>query len=269
MPRLRFLSIALFYAVGIGFAYSAPVPADADWVTIRGRIVWPEKADIPNNPPVNLGGVGQDKEYALRGGPIFEDKVLVAPKTRGLKNVVVSLRPDSVEKNVLFPVEKIHPTLKDAKPTTYVVKSEYCRYDRRILAARLGDRIEYRNDQQVFDNIKFDNSEQQSNRTQKPETSWTTDPLKGRIAVFESSIHYWMRGYVRIFDHPYFAITDEDGDFVIPKAPTGKWRIHYWHELGFHKGPEGRNGFPIDVKDEARGVKTIPTVEFEEVRQLP
>ena len=103
MPPLRLLGLATLSALGIGFANSAPVPVEANWVTIRGRVVWPEKVAVPDNPAVNLAGVGQDRQYALRGGPLSEDKVLVAPKTRGLKNVVVSLRPDSLERNVPFP----------------------------------------------------------------------------------------------------------------------------------------------------------------------
>jgi hypothetical protein len=62
---------------------------------------------------------------------------------------------------------------------------------------------------------------------------------------------------MRVFDHPYFAITDQDGKFEIKDAPVGKWRIVYWHELGFHKGREGILGFPIEVKADKPGGTTM------------
>lgn len=263
MLRLQTLGLTALLSLALGSANAAPVPSDAPWVTVRGRILWPEKVPVPENPPIQLP-LGMDRDYALKGGPLFEDKVLVGSNNRGLKNVIVSLRPDVPDKKAAFPLERIHPDYKAAKPIKHVVKSEFCRYDRRILAVREGDTIEFRNDQVIADNIRFDIGDLQSNRLLKSEESWTTESLKvGHMGNFQSSIHPWMRGYVRVFDHPYFAITDADGFFEIPKAPAGKWRIHYWHELGFHKGPEGRNGFPIEVKDEGRGAKVLAALEYE------
>jgi hypothetical protein len=69
-----------------------------------------------------------------------------------------------------------------------------------------------------------------------------------RPIVVTCGIHTWMRGWVRVFDHPYFAITDADGKFEIKKAPAGEWRLFIWQEeTGWlHKG--GREGEPITIK---------------------
>ena len=56
-----------------------------------------------------------------------------------------------------------------------------------------------------------------------------------------------MNGYVRIFDHPYYAVTDEDGKFEIKNAPVGQFRIVYWHENGLRGGAKGRFGEPIKI----------------------
>src|SRR5207302_1584852 len=34
------------------------------------------------------------------------------------------------------------------------------------------------------------------------------------------TIHGWMNGYVRVFNHPYYAVTDADGNFEIKGAPA-------------------------------------------------
>ncbi len=45
-------------------------------------------------------------------------------------------------------------------------------------------------------------------------------------------IHKWMTGVVRVYDHPYAAVTDKDGNFEIKNAPAGaEVRVLVWHEL--------------------------------------
>jgi hypothetical protein len=56
-----------------------------------------------------------------------------------------------------------------------------------------------------------------------------------------------MKAWVRVFDHPYFAITDGDGKFEIKNAPAGDFRLVIWHEgVGWVKG--GKTGTPITIK---------------------
>ena len=35
-------------------------------------------------------------------------------------------------------------------------------------------------------------------------------------------IHPWMKGYIMVFDHPFFAVTAEDGSFEIKGVPAGE-----------------------------------------------
>ncbi len=48
--------------------------------------------------------------------------------------------------------------------------------------------------------------------------------------------HPWMRSYVAVVKHPFFAVTGEDGSFVIKGLPPGKYTVAAWHEKG---GPNG------------------------------
>jgi hypothetical protein len=59
-------------------------------------------------------------------------------------------------------------------------------------------------------------------------------------------LHNWMKGFIYVFPHPYFAITDQEGRFEITNAPAGKLRIVAWQEkAGFVFG--SRDGIEIDV----------------------
>lgn len=42
--------------------------------------------------------------------------------------------------------------------------------------------------------------------------------------------HSWMQAYIWVVGHPFYAVTDSSGQFVIPEVPSGQWRIRVWHE---------------------------------------
>ena len=45
-----------------------------------------------------------------------------------------------------------------------------------------------------------------------------------------SDVHPWTRGFVAVFDHPYFDVTGADGAFSITGLPPGQYTIAAWHE---------------------------------------
>jgi hypothetical protein len=42
--------------------------------------------------------------------------------------------------------------------------------------------------------------------------------------------HPWTRGYIAVFDHPYFAVTSANGAFAFDSIPPGKYTLRVWHE---------------------------------------
>ncbi len=38
-----------------------------------------------------------------------------------------------------------------------------------------------------------------------------------------------MLGFVNVFDHPFFAVTDDKGAFYIPNVPAGTYTLKAWH----------------------------------------
>tara|TARA_B100000902_G_C27133587_1_gene824923 strand:- start:48 stop:758 length:711 start_codon:yes stop_codon:yes gene_type:complete len=43
-------------------------------------------------------------------------------------------------------------------------------------------------------------------------------------------VHPWMKSWVLVSDHPYFAVTDEKGNFVIEGIPAGTYEVVCWQE---------------------------------------
>jgi len=65
-------------------------------------------------------------------------------------------------------------------------------------------------------------------------------PLKGQkipkklskagFVKLKCDVHGWMNGAIAVMDNPYFAITDDNGNFTIDNVPPGTYTLAVWHE---------------------------------------
>jgi hypothetical protein len=61
-------------------------------------------------------------------------------------------------------------------------------------------------------------------------SSLTKTLAKTGLIELSCDCHPWMQGYVYVFEHPYAAVTDERGKFVIENIPPGTYTVGAWHE---------------------------------------
>jgi hypothetical protein len=257
----QLVSCVLCCALACAFARAEDKPA---WATVKGRVVLPADKPIPKRAALT---VTQDKNHCLAKGPILDESVVVNPKNRGVKNVVVYLRPDSKKLDAAFAPAEIHPADAGRAPADAVIDQPCCMFAARVTCARPGDTVVVKNPAPVAHNFFWTSGANgEHNPTLAAKTDWRMpNPLKSEAAPipFKCTIHPWMSGYVRIFDHPYYAVTDADGKFEIKNAPVGKYRVVYWHESGVRGGRDGRFGEPIEIKGPTTELK--PT-EFDVVK---
>lgn len=50
------------------------------------------------------------------------------------------------------------------------------------------------------------------------------------LARFNCAVHNWMNAYAWVLWHPYYAITGEDGKFVLSDVPPGEYELVAWQE---------------------------------------
>jgi plastocyanin len=62
-------------------------------------------------------------------------------------------------------------------------------------------------------------------------------------------LHPWMKAFVCVVEHPFFAVTGADGSFSIPGLPAGKYTLTAWHEA------YGRQ--KVDLEVTAGGAKQV------------
>jgi hypothetical protein len=77
----------------------------------------------------------------------------------------------------------------------------------------------------------------------------THDFVPNRLPIIvHDNIYPWMRAFVWAFEHPYAAVTDEEGDYVIPHVPAGvPLRVQAWHEEVGWLADGLKKGDPIEV----------------------
>lgn len=78
-----------------------------------------------------------------------------------------------------------------------------------------------------------------------------TDRLARAPGVLElrSVQHPWSRGFVFVFDQPYFAVSATDGSFRIESLPPGHYRLTAWHERAAKPVTQD---FDVDAGGQAR-----------------
>ena len=66
--------------------------------------------------------------------------------------------------------------------------------------------------------------------TGSPDRRKTFEAAEGPITI-KCDFHRWMTAHFWVMDHPFFAVTDNEGRFSIPNLPPGKYTLAAWHEV--------------------------------------
>ena len=55
---------------------------------------------------------------------------------------------------------------------------------------------------------------------------------KPEMAIrLKCDVHPWMSAYLHVVEHPFFAVTQQDGTFEIKGLPPGEYEVSVWHEF--------------------------------------
>jgi plastocyanin len=172
-------------------------------------------------PPVEMIRMNTDPKCTESGASSPSEAAIVG-STAGIANVFVYVK-DGLDPSYSFDV-----------PTTAVVLDQKgCKYTPHVAGVRVGQPINIVNSDDTLHNVHaMPMTNQEFNQGQ---------PLKGLLMTktftapevmvrFVCNVHGWMRAWIGVMAHPYFAVTDADGAFKIPNLPPGTYTIGLWHE---------------------------------------
>jgi hypothetical protein len=109
-----------------------------------------------------------------------------------------------------------------------------CMYEPYVFGVVAGQKFKVKNSDPLLHNVH------PTPRVQGNKEINFAQPVKGQVneVVFDKpevllrikcDVHPWMFTYAGVQEHPYFAVTDKDGNFKISNLPNGKYTIEAYH----------------------------------------
>jgi len=243
---VRYYAAAVIAALGLLVVARTDGAAQGDkWGTVKGKVVW-GGAKVPERTEIK---VTVDQAHCLAKGKLLDEDLVVNAKNKGVKWVIVWLAADAEGG-----APPIHPSLKDPKNKKVELDQPMCMFMPRAMAIQQGQDVHVKNSAPVNHNIQWVGdgvNNEGGNVTLPPGKEYTIKDLQAQPLplTMRCNVHPWMSGRLAVFAHPYYAITDEDGNFEIKMAPAGKYRIIAWQEkVGYRNGREGKAGQEIEIK---------------------
>jgi hypothetical protein len=122
-----------------------------------------------------------------------------------------------------------HPT-----PSTQVeINQDGCEYIPHVLGLQTGQTLIIRNSDAVLHNINTRPEQNRGFNISQPQAGMTSErtfPTPEVMIPVQCDVHGWMQAYIGVVDHPYFAVSGDDGSFSIGNLPPGDYVLEAWHE---------------------------------------
>jgi len=127
-----------------------------------------------------------------------------------------------------------------ATPTSAVALDQKgCHYVPHVIGIQTNQKLTITNSDPTQHNIHpTPKSNQEWNQTQ-PNGAAPIEKTFARAEVLipvKCNQHPWMKSYIGVLKHPFFAVSGEDGTFTIKGLHPGTYTVAAWHEKG---GPNG------------------------------
>ena len=203
MKKFLFLFVAIVFCSP---AFAASVTGKA---TFTGTPPNPAKIDM-NADPVCAGS----------GSTVTSEDVVVNSNGT-LKNVFVYVKEGLEGQTFTAPTEKV------------VMNQQGCHYSPHVFGAQVNQPVEIVNSDATLHNVHgMPKASKEFNLGMPIQGMKVTRKFdKPEVMVkFKCDVHPWMHAYVGVVDHPFFAVTGEDGSFEIKNLPPGQYTLEAWHE---------------------------------------
>ncbi|MEW6510054.1 MAG: carboxypeptidase regulatory-like domain-containing protein [Bacteroidota bacterium] len=213
--------------------------------------------------------VTKDTDYC---GKRKSSQRLLVGKGSGVENAVVYLEAIAGGK-------KFSPTAR------VTLRQRSCEYEPHILLLPPNAELEIVNDDPVLHNVHAYDV-----RPVRRSVFNIAQPLKGQrtrlgadqlrgegevVATCDAG-HPWMSGYVFRMAHPYYAVTNRSGEYLLENVPPGRYTLKMWHEGVAVRSSRVGVGAPPTVEDPYElsqeisvAPRTTCTADFELVLRTP
>lgn len=210
---------------------------------IEGRVRYPG-----DPPPPTFHSVSKNAEVC---GEKLPDRSLLVSPSSGLANVVVELR--GVRRG------------KPQPSRTAMLDNVGCAFVPRVQVLSVGQAVEIRNSDPILHDAHAWLGSRTIFNLGLPE--WRrvehTFAEPGVHKIDCNVLHTWMKAWIIVVDHPYVAVTDDEGRFAIDHVPPGTYELAAWHER------LGARAIPLRVAPDGLASLELALGPRDEPAQMP
>jgi len=202
--------------------------------TITGKVIFIGTPPEPKKVVVTID------QYACGEEKLSKD--LIVSKAGGIQNVVIYLNQVSGE----FP---------QRQDVAYQLDQNGCSFEPHVFMVPAGAKAEVLNSDRVLHNFHtFSAKNAPINKNQSRNRKVMNVSFEQpEIIKLQCDVHSWMNGWIVVTDHPYYALTNANGEFTLENVPSGTHTLSVWQEvLG-----EQKQTITVDVGD-----STTVSIEF-------
>src|SRR5262245_39551021 len=205
MSAVTWVALAVCFAACLGGA----LPASA--AAIRGVGRSTGAGGEPRKVPVTIDQYicGKDKDA--------ED--LQVNAQRGVRNAVVWLNNPPPG------------TRGEVPPAKVEMDQKGCLFVPRVVLVPAGGTVEFLNSDRLLHNLHSVGKDNPPfNRTQPRGRAIPITFARPEIIRVDCDLHSWMRAWVVVADHAFYALSNEAGEFVLAGVPPGTYTLSIWQE---------------------------------------
>jgi plastocyanin len=190
----------------------------ASFAQVTGKVTLEGKPG--EMPAIDMSG---NKDCAAKHADAVADPTVVVNDKGELANVIVSIKKEEGQE-----------LGGEASKEAAVLDQKGCMYEPHVLAMMVGQEFKIKNDDEFLHNVHSLASTNPAFNFAQPnkDDGKAVEPMKApEYFRVKCDVHSWMSAYIGVFEHPFFAVTKEDGTFSIPKGlKDGEYTVQFWHE---------------------------------------
>jgi plastocyanin len=162
--------------------------------------------------------------------PVIENRNC-HPGATPIKEESVIVNSNQTLKNVFVYIEN-GPTGSGAAEPPAKLDQINCQYVPHVVGVQIGQPLILTSSDAILHNVHYRPTQN------RPENFGFRNAGQTRTVSFTApefirvkcDIHPWMTAHVGVFANPFFAITDDTGQFTLPNLPAGTYTLATWHE---------------------------------------
>lgn len=153
-------------------------------------------------------------------GDYKEDESFILSTDKGIRNAVVSL--------LLGPGGN---GVASSQPVEVEMNQKNCVLVPHLLVVPVGGTVKFLTSDRLLHNIHSKSKNNPPfNRAQPKGRTIRVKFEKPEIIRVDCDLHSWMHAWIIVADHQFYAVTDNQGSFVLKNVPLGSYTLQVWHE---------------------------------------